>query len=83
MRLGYKKDFWDKYQIKAEVKINPLLNPSLLLTGESGSGKSYALKELLGTFLKSKEGNGAELWFLNYKDSLDFRFLKNYPRYFC
>lgn len=83
MRLGFRKDFWDKYQIKAEVNVNPLLNPSLLLTGESGSGKSYALKLLLSDFLRSREGKGAELWFLNYKDSLDFRFLKNYPRYFC
>ena len=83
MRLGYRKDFWDKYQIKAAVDINLLQGPALLLAGESGSGKSYSLKGLLGAFLRSEEGKGAELWFLNYKDSLDFRFLKNYPRYFC
>ena len=77
MRLGYRKDFWDKYQIKAAVDINLLQGPALLLAGESGSGKSYSLKGLLGAFLRSEEGKGAELWFLNYKDSLDFRFLKN------
>ena len=83
MKLAYRKDFWKKYQVKAEVNINPLLNPSLLLAGESGSGKSTALKYCIHSFLKGEEGKEADLWFMNYKDSLDFGFLKKYPKYFC
>ncbi len=85
MRLAYLKDFWDKYNLKTGIEINPLLNPSLLITGESGSGKSYGLKYNIYTLIDSEiqRGRKVDLWFLNYKDSRDFRFLKPYERYYC
>ena len=39
MKLAYLREFWDDYCIKAEVTIDPILNPSMLYAGESGSGK--------------------------------------------
>ena len=87
MKLAYLREFWDDYCIKAEVTIDPILNPSMLYAGESGSGKSTAVKYNLFTLLESEmhEDRKVDVWFMNYKDSNDFKFLKksNYPRYFC
>lgn len=80
MKLAYLKDFWESYQIKAGLFINPEQNPSILYAGESGSGKSTALKFNILELLRT---SSVDLWFMNYKDSKDFRFLKSYPQYFC
>lgn len=80
MKLAYLKSFWDLYGIKAELTYDFLSNPSSLFVGESGTGKSSALKYDICMLLK--EFPSADLWFLNYKDSKDFRFLKPYSQYF-
>ena len=80
MKLAYLKRFWDLYQIKAELSYDFLSNPSALFVGESGTGKSSALKYDICMLLR--EFPSADLWFLNYKDSKDFRFLKPYSQYF-
>ena len=80
MRLAYLKKFWTLYQIKAELSYDFLSNPSALFVGESGTGKSSALKYDICMLLR--EFPSADLWFLNYKDSKDFRFLKSYSQYF-
>lgn len=80
MRLAYLKSFWDRYHVKAELTNDFLTNPSVLFVGESGTGKSSALKYNICTLLR--EFPTADLWFLNYKDSKDFRFLKSYRRYY-
>lgn len=79
MKFAYNKLYWDKYYEKVSVKINPLKNPSLLLTGSSGAGKSYSLKWLLLNLLVEQKVN---LWFCNYKDSCDFKFLKLHEKYY-
>lgn len=79
MLFAYSKPFWDTYSEKMGISLNPISNPSLLLVGESGAGKSWALKWLIRNLLK--EGK-VDLWFCNFKDSLDFRFLKSYKQYF-
>lgn len=79
MKFAYNKLYWDKYHEKVSVKINPLKNPSLLLTGSSGAGKSYSLKWLLLNLLVEQKVN---LWFCNYKDSCDFKFLKLHEKYY-
>lgn len=80
MRFAYSKTFWDRYFEKSEIQIDLLKNPSLLLVGESGSGKSWALKWLILNLLK--EQPIIDLWFCNFKDSIDFRFMKAYKQYF-
>ena len=80
MKLAYLKEFWDLYQIKAELKNDFFTNPSILFVGESGTGKSSALKYNIYTLLT--EFPSADIWFMNYKDSNDFKFLKSYNQYF-
>ena len=51
-----------------------------LLTGSSGSGKSYALMYLLGCLLQ--ETSEIDVYFCDFKNSEDFSFLKGYPHYY-
>lgn len=52
----------------------------LLLTGASGSGKSYALMYLLGCLLQ--DSSETDVYFCDFKNSEDFAFLKGYPHYY-
>lgn len=52
-----------------------------LITGGSGSGKSYAVLFLLGMILKSCPD--IDIYFCDFKNSLDFSFLMGYPHYFA
>lgn len=55
-------------------------HPHALVTGSSGSGKSYALVYLLGMLLQ--ESDDIELYILDFKNSEDFEFLSGYKHYF-
>lgn len=52
-----------------------------LITGASGSGKSYALLFLLGSVLK--ENPEIEIFFCDFKNSEDFDFLIGYRHYYA
>lgn len=51
-----------------------------LITGSSGSGKSYALLYLLGCLLQDIPET--EIYFCDFKNSEDFAFLKGYSHYY-
>lgn len=51
-----------------------------LITGASGSGKSYALLYLIGNLLKSNVNT--IIYFLDFKNSADFEFLNDYPYFY-
>lgn len=51
-----------------------------LITGSSGSGKSYALLYLLGCLLQDVPET--DVYFCDFKNSEDFAFLKGYPNYY-
>ena len=76
MILGYNLEKWQKYGLKYPIEVCPEKYPHVLLTGASGSGKSYALKWILKNLVQSQK---IELTFCNFKDSSDFRFLKECP----
>ena len=78
VKIGYDYAIWLLYRMKMALMIELCSLPSLLLTGSSGSGKSYALKYLLDKLLAC----GVTLYFCNFKRSDDFRFLEGYERYF-
>ena len=52
-----------------------------LITGASGSGKSYALLFLIGSILK--ENPDLVLFFCDFKNSEDFEFLSGYEYYYA
>mgnify|MGYP000429378989 CR=1 FL=1 len=55
-------------------------HPHALITGSSGSGKSYALMYLIGNLLQ--ENPDIELYVLDFKYSDDFEFLTGCEHYF-
>lgn len=66
--------------LKIPIKHNIKSHCHLLLTGSSGSGKSYALLYLLGSVLKSHKD--IELYFCDFKNSQDFSFLEGHSHYY-
>lgn len=78
MIIAYDYVVWLLYRLKMTLVMDLRSHPSLLLTGSSGSGKSYALKYLLGKLLS----HAVKLYFCNFKRSEDFRFLEGYKDYY-
>ena len=80
MRYGYDMGIFTETGLKIPIELNLSEHCNLLLTGCSGSGKSYALLYLLGSVLKSNED--IEIFFCDFKNSYDFSFLEDYPHYY-
>ena len=80
MRYGYDMGIFTETGLKIPIQLDLSDHCNLLLTGCSGSGKSYALLYLLGSVLKSNED--IEIFFCDFKNSYDFSFLEDYPHYY-
>lgn len=80
MRYGYDMGIFTETGLKIPIQLDLSEHCNLLLTGCSGSGKSYALLYLLGSVLKSNED--IEIFFCDFKNSYDFSFLEDYPHYY-
>lgn len=80
IKYGYNKGILDSDSLRIPIQLELETHCNLLLTGCSGSGKSYALLYLLGSVLKSE--NEIEIYFCDFKNSLDFEFLQDSPHYF-
>ena len=78
MLIGYDYQIWKNYQLKQPINLELQSHLSLLLTGSSGSGKSYALKYIMNKLLEYP----IDLTFCNFKKSDDFKFLSTYNKYF-
>lgn len=70
----------DGVKTKSPIKLKVETHPHALITGSSGSGKSYALMYLIGNLLQ--ENPDIELYVLDFKYSEDFEFLTGYEHYF-
>lgn len=80
MIYGYNMGIYSNTGLKIPIQLDLSDHCNLLLTGCSGSGKSYALLYLLGSVLKSNED--IEIFFCDFKNSYDFSFLEDYPHYY-
>ena len=80
MIYGYNMGIFNDTGLKIPIQLDLSDHCNLLLTGCSGSGKSYALLYLLGSVLKSNED--IEIFFCDFKNSYDFSFLEDYPHYY-
>lgn len=78
MRWGFKQREGKRNPSPIEISIDS--HPNVLLTGGSGSGKSYGLLYLLGMLLQ--DSPEIELYILDFKYSEDFEFLDGYEHYF-
>lgn len=80
--FGYLKTSYDENGIALPIDLPIEKYPHFLLTGSSGSGKSLALLFMLGKLLQVWR-DSIEIFLCDYKKSLEFEFLKDYPNYFA
>lgn len=78
MKLCYDLETWENLNIKLPVKLSLTTHIHFLITGVSGSGKSYALLFLLLQLISEPN---IVIWFFDFKNSEDFSFLQGYNRY--
>lgn len=78
MRWGYITGGRNKPPVPLSLDVNTHCHA--LITGSSGSGKSYAVLYLLGCLLQDIPE--IELYFCDLKNSEDSAFLKGYPHYY-
>lgn len=81
LTLGYDLEYWKNFGMKKEINvdISPKTNSHILLSGMSGSGKSFAEFGLL-TKLILADPSG-EFYFADYKADDMFECLRGTPRY--
>lgn len=76
MRWGYQTS----RHIPVPLEINVASHCHALITGGSGSGKSYAVLYLFGKLLQVMPD--IVVYFCDFKNSAEFAFLKGYPHYY-
>ena len=80
--LGYSLDKWSGYGLRQPITtdVSSKTNSHILLSGMSGSGKSYALNLLMARIC-SRENKGV-IYFADFKQDDQFAYLRKCPRYF-
>ena len=73
LTLGIDYELWHEYAQISSIDIDLRKVPHLLITGATGTGKSYALKFYIQQILAKH--NLYELWFVDFKSSNDFCYL--------
>lgn len=78
--LGYDYDSWYNYGEKNPITtdISPNTNSHILICGMSGSGKSYLTNQIFARLCMF----GGKVFFADYKQDDNFKYLRNCPRYF-
>ena len=77
--FGYNLEAYKNGNVKIRYKFNLREHTHILLTGSTGTGKSTAVKYLLGSILANNPQ--IKIYFGDFK-SIDFKFLEGYPYYF-
>lgn len=80
MNFGYNYKIWAETYLKIPIPVPLHSHPNALITGASGSGKSYALLYLLGELVKEP---GITIYFCDFKNSNDFAFMRSYKHFYA
>jgi len=78
---GYNLTQYEDYNVRMPVLIPLESHPHALIVGSSGSGKSKALLYMIGRLIQAYPE--IDLWICDFKNSEDFSFLRDYPRYYA
>lgn len=85
LTLGYDLEYWKNFGIKKEISvdISPQTNSHILLSGMSGSGKSFSEFGLLTKLIlaDSSGDSSGEYYFADFKGDDMFECLRDTPRY--
>lgn len=79
MIYGYDLALYEEFGVKVGINLDPAIYLHTLLTGSSGSGKSYALMYLMGNLLQTTK---TVLYICDFKSSKEFRFLRKYNHFY-
>lgn len=79
--FGYDLNIWRNEKIKVPYRLNFNDYTQLLLTGGTGTGKSYALLYLLGSIVVNNPE--IKIYLCDFKNSNDFKFLNRYQYYYA
>lgn len=80
MKWGYNKELYSNYNMAIPIELSIATHCHSLITGSSGSGKSYALLYLIGMLLQAV--SNITIFFCDFKNSDDFHFFKDYKYYY-
>lgn len=80
LKIGYKLSDFREYRGVTPLYLDLDTHCHTLLTGASGSGKSYALLYILGQVLQSYPDT--VIYFCDFKNSLDFSFMADYTHFY-
>ena len=80
MTIGNYYSIWYDSNLVVPININIRSHCHLLLSGSSGSGKSISALYMLGKLLQ--ENPNVVIYFVDFKCSEDFIFLKDYAHYY-
>lgn len=78
--LGFDLEIWRNEKIKVPYRLNFNDYTQVLLTGGTGTGKSYALLYLLGSIVANNPN--IQLYLCDFKNSQDFKFLEGYQYFY-
>lgn len=81
MIWGYDLEIYEETGLRVPLRLSTSTHCHALITGASGSGKSYALLFLLGQILQSDPHT--VIYFCDFKNSEDFSFLSGYVHYYA
>ncbi len=76
-----RRDIWEKYHLAVGIPLDLRVHPHSTLLGSTGSGKTTAIKLLVGHILSAPAYKGAKLIVCDYK-GLDYDFLSGHNHYF-
>lgn len=81
LTLGWDLEVYEEFGLKKSIILDIRKKPSGLVTGASGSGKSYFITILLNHILQVY-GDSVVVYYCDFKSSEDTEYLSQYCRYF-
>lgn len=75
--LGMFYQQWHQHANRLPIVVDLDTHPHLLLTGSTGSGKSYALKYYINQLICTHQIY--DIWFGDFKNNTDFMYLSKFP----
>ena len=78
--IGLFETVMKDYGLALQVRVNLIKNPHIIITGSTGSGKTYASQQILANMILSN--NETKLYLCDYKGDNDFDFLIGVTRFY-
>ncbi|MDR1688867.1 MAG: type IV secretory system conjugative DNA transfer family protein, partial [Clostridiales bacterium] len=80
LTLGYNLDIWNSLKLKIPITTEtlPTTNSHMIISGMSGSGKTFAQQQIFAKLAKK----GGLIYFADFKGDDSYKYLQGCPRYY-